>query len=172
MTVQFRLGALILAGSAACAPAFALDLPPRKAGLWLVTMAMSGSGGMPARETRMCTDDSTEAAITAMGGNMMQGVCSKRDIKRNGDTVTGDSVCQMGQTQMTSHSDTRFTGNAAYHTDIKTRFDPPMMGRTESTMTQDGKWIGPCPADMQPGDVVMPNGMKMNVKTMMSGPDK
>ena len=172
MTVNIKLGALILAGSAACAPAFALDLPPRKTGLWLVTMVMQGSSGMPARETRLCTDASTEAAIMSLGGTMMQGICSKRDLKRAGDTVTSDSVCQMGPSQMTSHSETRFISDSAYHMDIKTRFDPPMMGRAESTMTQDGKWIGPCPADMRAGDIVMPNGMKLNVKTMMSGQDK
>ena len=36
-------------------------------------------------------------------------------------------------------------------------------------MTQDAKWTGPCPADMAPGDVLMGNGMKMNIKQMLGG---
>jgi len=173
MTVSVRWCALVLAGAAICAPALALDLPSRKPGLWLVTMIIPGMGAnMPSHETRMCTDESTEAAMMSSGGNMAQGMCSKPDIKRDGDTVTSDSVCQMGQTRVTSHSVTHFIGDSAYHTDIKTSFDPPMMGRADSAMTQDAKWAGPCPAGMLPGDIVMPNGMKLNLKTMMSGQPK
>ena len=39
-----------------------------------------------------------------------------------------------------------------------------MMGRNESSMTQEAKWAGACPADMKPGDMIGPNGMKMNLK--------
>ena len=39
-------------------------------------------------------------------------------------------------------------------------------GRGEMKIIQDGKWVGPCPADMTPGDVSMGNGMKMNIKQM------
>jgi hypothetical protein len=42
-----------------------------------------------------------------------------------------------------------------------------MMGRSDSVMTQDAKWVGACPADLIPGDVVMGNGMKVNIKQMM-----
>jgi hypothetical protein len=44
--------------------------------------------------------------------------------------------------------------------------DPPMAGHADSTFTQDGKWQGACPADMKPGDMVMPTGMKMNILDM------
>jgi hypothetical protein len=36
----------------------------------------------------------------------------------------------------------------------------------------EAKWIGPCKADQKPGDMVMSNGMKMNVLDMMSGRGK
>jgi hypothetical protein len=75
----------------------------------------------------------------------------------------------MGQSQMTSQAVTKFTGDTAYHTDANTKFDPPMAGRDSSVVTQDAKWTGPCPADMEPGDVVMGNGMKVNIKQMLSG---
>jgi hypothetical protein len=169
MNLSLRLAVLAVAGGTAIAPAFAVDLPPRKPGLWLMTMTMSGGGGQPLREMRLCVDSSTEAAMLAVGGNMLKDACSKNEVKRDGFMVTTSAVCDMGSTRMTSRGTTRFDGDTAYHSEIQTKYDPPFMGRAVSDMTQDAKWIGPCPADMQPGDVVMPNGMKMNFKTMMPG---
>ena len=35
-----------------------------------------------------------------------------------------------------------------------------------------GRWLGACPADMQPGDLLMPNGMKINPSKMPQGQPK
>ena len=37
-------------------------------------------------------------------------------------------------------------------------------------MTIEAKWLGPCKADQKPGDIVMANGMKMNVLEMPAMP--
>jgi hypothetical protein len=57
--------------------------------------------------------------------------------------------------------------------------DAPDIHRSGSTVTvgtvckmgesQDARWAGPCPADMVPGDMLMGNGMKMNIKQMLGG---
>jgi hypothetical protein len=145
--------------------AWADDLPPRKPGLWQVDMTMPGAPTQM-RGMQMCIDATTDAAMYKMGMSASQGACSKNEIHRSGSTVTADAVCKFGDSQMTTQAVTKFTGDTAYHTDIHTKFDPPMMGRSESVMAQDAKWAGPCPPDLQPGDVVMANGMKMNIKTM------
>jgi hypothetical protein len=31
------------------------------------------------------------------------------------------------------------------------------------TMTMDAKWLGACAADQKPGDVIMSNGLKINI---------
>ena len=46
---------------------------------------------------------------------------------------------------------------------------PGVPGHDQSTVAQDAKWTGPCPADMVAGDVMMGNGMKMNIKQMLGG---
>ncbi len=33
-------------------------------------------------------------------------------------------------------------------------------------MTIEAKWLGACKSDQKPGDIIMPGGMKMNVKDM------
>ena len=111
----------------------------------------------------------TDAELYQLGMNAAQGMCSRKDIQRTGDVVTLDSECKMGDMKMTSHAVMTFTGDTAYRTNIQSHSEPPMMGRSNSTMTQEAKWVGPCPAGMQPGDMVAPNGMKMNLKSTGKG---
>ena len=48
----------------------------------------------------------------------------------------------------------------------RSTYSPPMMGRSEGTAIIEAKWVGPCKAGQKPGDVVLPNGMKMNLLEM------
>ncbi len=161
---------LILLSGFACLTtnAKAQDYPPRKPGLWEISMTMA-SGKSPGGGTKMCIDAASDAALYKMGMETMGSICSRRDFSRSGYTVTTDSVCTIGRSQVTSHTVIVFAGDVAYHTESNAHFDPPMMaGQADSATRQDAKWVGPCPADMQPGDLVMTNGMKMN----MLGPQK
>jgi hypothetical protein len=36
-------------------------------------------------------------------------------------------------------------------------------------MAIEAKWLGACKADQKPGDIIMANGMKMNVTDMQRG---
>jgi hypothetical protein len=155
---------LALLGATTIGAGRAQDLPPRKAGLWQIDMAMPAAPGP--QQMRMCIDSGTDAEMYKMGMNAARGACDKPSINRNGSTVTIDSACKMGETRMTTHAVTKFTADTAYHTEANTKMDPPMPGRGEMKIIQDGKWVGPCPADMTPGDVSMGNGMKMNIKQM------
>jgi len=146
----------------------AQDMPSRKSGLWEIVMTMPG-GPMPPQQMKMCIDPATDAAMYKLGSNAGQEMCDKREVKRTGSTLTVDAECKLGDARTSSHSVTTFTGDSAYHTDITTKFDPPVAGQAGSTMVQEAKWTGPCSADMQPGDVTMANGMKVNIKQMLGG---
>jgi hypothetical protein len=39
-----------------------------------------------------------------------------------------------------------------------------MVGSQDNVMIVEGKYLGACPADMKPGDTVLPDGSKMNYK--------
>ena len=43
---------------------------------------------------------------------------------------------------------------------------PGMPADGSSQMTITAKWLGPCAAGQKPGDVIMANGMTMNVLNM------
>jgi hypothetical protein len=162
---------LALAGLTTAPAALADALPHHKAGLWVVAIS-SPDSGLPSHEVRMCIDAATDAMMSGLGSNAMNGSCGKNAVKRDGAVVTVDSVCKMGDVQTTTRAVIHFSGDTAYHSDINTTFNPPMMGHSTATVSQDAKWTGACPAGMQPGDIVMANGMRMNVKTMMGGPHK
>jgi hypothetical protein len=143
--------------------ALADDYPPRRPGLWEVTM---GAAGAPGPTLKMCIDAETDQIFHQVGTDFKTKRCDQSDVKVNGTTVTADGECKVHGTTITTTSTTNFTGDSAYHTDIKSHFDPAFLGKTDTTMTQDGKWTGDCPADMKPGDMVLGNGIKINVKTL------
>jgi hypothetical protein len=161
----------VVALAAIGGPACADDIPHRKAGQWEITSQQVGSKSPPMTQ-RICLDRETdELMYRHVAGAGMP--CTKLDIHANGKTVTVSAVCNFGKSQLTSTGVTTFSGDAAYHTVIHGRFEPPTMGGTgETQSTQDGKWTGACPADMRPGDIVMktpgPNGheMRMNLRTL------
>jgi hypothetical protein len=145
------------------------ELPPRKAGLWEVTMRSSGEeGAPPAAVSEQCVDAESDKKMQEMGRGM-QDNCSLNETKRSGDTISIKSVCKLQES--TISSDAVFSGNFqdSYHAKISATFNPPLMGMSGSTTTLDARYLGACKADQKPGDIVLPGGMKMNVFSMPGG---
>lgn len=162
-----RLLALTIIGLALTAPAFALDMPTRKAGLWEVKMIFEGRN-LPATTMRQCIDAASDKKMNANFGGSALAECSKQDMQNSGGVVTVDSVCTFGPTTTTSHAVVTGSFDSAYTMKVaSTRSGgPPLPGTTpgaETHMTIEAKWLGACEAGQRPGDVMMSNGMKMNV---------
>lgn len=151
--------------TAACATASAIDFPTRRAGLWQVSIE---SDARPAMVAKHCVDEATDLQMQKMGQEM-GGECKRGELLREGDALVTSSVCKMGKTTLTSKSRTTGDFKSTIRTEVDAKFDPPMAGRTNSKTVVNGKWVGPCPAGMKPGDMEMPGGMKMNVNDMMKG---
>jgi len=166
-----RLPAILFAFAIAmAAPATAQDYPKMKAGQWDTTTTTSRNPNAPATKTTVCTDDATQKQMMDVGKGMQREMCSKSEFRREGGSYIGDSVCQFGESKMTSHSVMTVQGDSSYKTVVNTKYDPPLMGMKDSTTTIDAKYAGPCRDGLQPGDVVLPNGQKMNMKNLPSRP--
>jgi hypothetical protein len=139
--------------------ALADEVPARKPGLWEITT--SGDGSAP-DVSRLCLDAATESALMAKGKATISGICSRREIHRDGDVITEDSVCRPIKSETTSHTVTTLNGDVAYTTVITAHYNPPFMGHADSTTKQDAKWLGPCGADMKPGDILT-HGQKLHL---------
>ena len=159
---------IALALSLGAVSAYAIDFPTMKAGLWESSVAREGAP-QKTGSTRMCMDAAVQKEMMDMGMGTMKSMCSKNDIRREGNKVYGSAECKFGDATMKSTSVTTFTGDTAYHAEIKSTTEPPMQGMPSGTAVVDAKWVGPCPTGMQVGDVVLPNGQKVNMRAMSKG---
>jgi len=163
---------LIMLGLAlSVTPAAAQDMPARKVGLWEMTMTFEGRGAPP-QTMQQCIDAATDKAMQDMSAGVRGQSCSKREMKKVGNTIVFDSVCSMGGGTTTSHGVVSGDFNSAYTVKINSKREggpavPNMPA--ETNMTIESKWLGACKADQKPGDIIMANGMKMNVNEIPRG---
>lgn len=154
----FWLPFLLVVGSLAHAD----SLPHQKPGEWQMTRSSPDSKVRP-MTVKLCIDSATESALMDMGKSSARKMCSKSEVHFSGAKGSIDTVCHLGTSTQTTHSTITFTGNEAFHVETHAHFDPPFLGKSEHTTIADSKWLGPCPGDMKPGDVVMANGVKINI---------
>ncbi len=168
MRRRFVLPAALIAGFLAAAPASALDLPQRKAGLWELKMSFQGRN-LPGQAMRQCIDAATDKLMNSnFGGGPGQHSCAQRKISRSPGGFTVDSVCSFGGATTTTHAVIAGSFDSAYTVDVTStrsggRPMPGMPAGGTSHMSLSAKWLGSCPAGTRPGDIMMGNGMKMNV---------
>jgi len=151
-------------------PALALDMPARKAGLWELKMSFE-QPKRPAHVIRQCTDAASDKLLNSNFGGSAQQNCAKQEMHKTGGTIVVDSVCSFAG--MTTESHAVITGSfaSAYKINVTSKHVsgplPPGAGPGgERHMAIVAKWIGPCAKGQRPGDVMMGNGMKMNVLDM------
>ena len=146
--------------------ASAVELPLRKAGLWEMKVLRTGS---PAPEMTMqhCTDETTDKEMATSFSPMAKDVCSKQDIQKTATGYVTDSVCGIAGMSIKSHAEIVGDFNSAYTVKSTSHSEggPSGMAR-DATTTIEAKWLGACNPDQKPGDIMMPGGMKMNIKDM------
>jgi hypothetical protein len=152
----------------AAGPALALDVPPRKAGLWEMKMVFEGRN-MPPHVSQHCVDAETDKLMNAFGNSATKDMCSKMETQKVGDTYVVDSICKMGPSTNTTHSVIAGDFNSAYTVKLSssTTGGPNLPGARpdgKTEMTMEARWTGACKADQKPGDIIMSNGIKMNIR--------
>jgi hypothetical protein len=162
---------IVFTAIVSAAPATALDLPARKAGLWEIAMTMEGRN-IPMPTAQHCIDAETDKLMSAIGGDMRKDMCSKQDVQKVGNTYVIDSVCKIGQSTTTSQAVVSGDFNSAYTVKVTSKREggPPMPGMPadgSSTMSIDAKWLGACAADQKPGDMIIA-GRKINIRDLQN----
>jgi hypothetical protein len=162
---------VIFAAALVATPAIAQDMPSRKAGLWEMTMTFEGRGAPP-QTMQQCIDAATDKSMQDMSAGPRGQSCSKRETKKVGNTIVFDTVCSMGAATNTSHGVVSGDFNSAYTVKINSKREggaPNPNMPPETNMTVEAKWLGACKADQKPGDIIMANGMKMNINDRTRG---
>jgi len=170
--MKITAAAFFTLACAAAMPAMAIDYPARKPGLWEIQTG-DGTVAKGASQTiQQCIDAASDKALRDMGQGMGKDTCSKQELRIEGGKLVIDSVCKIGSTTATSHAVMSGDFSSAYRMESKSTYSPPLMGRAEGSAVIEAKWIGPCKAGQKPGDMIMSNGMKMNVLEMAGGRKK
>jgi Protein of unknown function (DUF3617) len=158
-----RIGTTALVVLAGVLPALAAELPARKAGLWEVKTSFENRNGA-GPTIQQCIDASTDQMMQSSAGPLAQAACTRRDIQKSGDTITMDSTCALGGKTATSYAVITGSFESAYTMTVTSQSDSLPGGKM--TMTMAAKWLGPCAADQKPGDMIMGNGLKINILEM------
>jgi len=82
---------LLIAIAALSTPAIALDMPPRKPGLWEIRMILENRN-TPPTVMQHCIDAATDNEMNTVGANRRE-ECSRQEVTRAGDAIVIDSVC-------------------------------------------------------------------------------
>jgi hypothetical protein len=162
-----RASFAVIAWLAGMSAGTAFDLPMRKPGLWELSMSFPGRN-LAAQAMKQCTDATSDKLMNMNFGASNEMNCSKQDVTKTASGLVIDSVCTFAGATTTSHSVMTGSFDSAYTVEVTSTREggPPMPGLkpgAETHMKIDAKWLGPCSNGQKPGDVIMANGMKMNV---------
>jgi len=147
--------------------------PARRAGLWLQTFAHDGStrGLGLMKSVRVCVDAKTEARNAIFNHDLAVKLakarhCATPTASRGLDGIYSfTSNCPLpngnGQEVLKGTASGDFVTTFHLRMQTDTTYSPPFTPLNSSRVVDiDGKWLGPCPAGMAPGDMILANGMK------------
>ena len=165
MRSSVLIAAVTLAVAAPALAAAPFEPPKRKSGLWETTMNFGAHpGGVTMKQ---CIDQKTDDLMRSQARDAqanMQKECSKQDWKQVSGGYEFESVCTFAGTKHTSKGKITGSMDTGFKMAMDVQYDPPMNGMANNHMEMEAKWTGACPADMKPGDMIMPGGMRMNVE--------
>ena len=152
--------------AASAAPVGAVPAKPRrKPGLW--EQHLSEGGTDTVQTSQVCIDDATEQKLSMAGAQPSRESCKTYQLTRKPDgSWAFSSVCNLGSGGVVTTAGT-VTGDFA--TAYKVRSETTTKGAAVAHMNGDRKvdidaaWMGPCKPGQKGGDMVLPNGMKVNL---------
>ncbi len=137
------------------------DPPPMKEGLWEIhtkTVEIP-SHQTTERSEKLCRshayDDYAHAAAQKRESN-----CKTISKTTANNVTTTETACTIGTTVIRNKGTLTMTGDTAARTEGTATYTPPVAGKTGMTLVSEQKYIGPCPAGMQPGDALDVDGKK------------
>lgn len=148
----------------------AAPLPARKTGLWEVTLRGEGltlkrSGQAPqaAQTVQQCTSAEAEPVMLLSivpGQENCREVRVGRRAKGGGHDIR--TVCHVHDNRVDSHMELQGDLQSAYSGAFEVKYSQTPL-RNTGRMVFEGRWLGPCRSGQRPGDMVLPNGVTVNV---------
>ncbi|MFZ5484711.1 MAG: DUF3617 domain-containing protein [Pseudomonadota bacterium] len=142
----------------------------RKPGFWNVSLWDETRSVMRAVSVRQCTDVRTEPEVL-LSILPAQENCTALDVFSDGGKLIIRTRCKTHDTDV--NGEMILTGDlqSAYHGEamvsFKRGFASSVPGRKQFFKAQ---WLGACPVGMIPGEMLLSNGIKVNVLKMPPAP--
>ena len=139
--------------------------PARKAGLWEQTLTRDGKAGRLGVLT-LCFDAATDRKLSVFGRHFGSGDC-QRSVTSDPDGVYHfASTCSLGAGMVVKSSGTAsgvFGANYKVHSEVSVVGAPFELANGMHVIDISGRYKGPCPAGMRPGDASLGSGLKVNI---------
>jgi hypothetical protein len=137
----------------------------RRAGLWRQTVVRDGKP-TPFGAIRICVDDATDAKMTMIGHTVAGSHCTRDVAKQPDGSLRFHSICGFGRdgvVNSTGSAWSDFTSTYHLHADSTVRGSiyRPFNGAHATDIS--ASYVGPCPSDMTPGEIIIGPGLKVNL---------
>ncbi len=130
----------------------AANLPEVKEGLWSVhTQSVDNPGNKKSDGTyTLCRNHAYDQSAQASAKNLKG--CTTVSENLQGGKYSTELRCVVAGTVIDSKGTTTFQGDTSFHSETHATYAPAMGGISETTMIMDQRYLGGCPAGLQPGD--------------------
>jgi hypothetical protein len=172
-TIFTALTLLSLGGLAACdgkpptdkaRNAAPVETPRRKPGLWKQTVLVEDLNAL--QSVNLCLDAASDVALSWWSQQGFRQNCSRNEIKRQPDgSWRFSAVCEAGGVRTTSQGSAVGDFNRKYQlrSDVTTVNSPVAQMNGTRKIAIDAEWQGECPRGMNPGDMDLPDGRRVNL---------
>ena len=136
-----------------------LQLPVMKDGLWQSHTQMVIKNKKFDSAMKHCRSNELDKSMKAGGESIRKrNKCKDIVTQQSPGNYSWEGRCEAGSLAGSVTKTTMiYKGDTSYH------MEQHMTGTSESVTIIDESYLGSCPADMKPGDVVMANGTKTNL---------
>jgi hypothetical protein len=135
----------------------AVDPPQVKEGLWSIqrhTVDNPGNKKTDSTST-LCRNHAYDQHAQSLAKDL-KGCLVTESFQ--GGKYSSKSHCVIGGTVLQSVGTVTYQGDTAAHSESHATYTPAMGGINETTMIVDQKYLGNCPAGVQPGDLTNADG--------------
>jgi len=169
LVIVRRAGALTLLALTSCGrPAVesAPAAPPaRRAGLWEQTLTRDGKAGRLGVLT-LCFDAATDRKLSVFGRHFGAGDCQRSVTSDPAGVYHFASTCSLGAGMVVKSTGTAsgdFGASYKVHSEVSVAGAPFEPANGMHVIDISGRYKGPCPAGMRPGDASLGSGLKVNI---------
>jgi hypothetical protein len=140
----------------------AIDAPTYKEGFWAVHMVTTDNPGNKITDGKysLCRNHAFDQHLDNTPKNPR---CTSKTDALLGNKHVVETSCHFGTTTIDSRTVGTHINDTTVHSESTSTYTPALMGHTQETMVIDFKYLGACPAGIQPGDRVNSDGTVMHL---------